>query len=225
MDLYENNGIEYNPITNQRKNDSNVFFLINIIIGVIFIFFSVISMQASLLNVVVFFNMVRILPFAYIACFIFFSFRGEIKSKKKYFIWWLIIIVLLIAIDMFYLVNPSNKYGKVDYIEIENNQIPTLYKYTKYDDIFASIYQKDLSDSNIVVTFITIYYKSKIPDNYVEEYKEKLIELGYNCVEYQGEELYVKDNDRKSSFQYIFIGDLQVKYGICKSGYYKNVLK
>ena len=87
-----------------------------------------------------------------------------------------------------------------------------------------SIYMKPASKSKYWAGDVS-YTKTGYYKDYTNYYKDELIKLGYKKVKHNGNELYVQNNLNDSSFQYIYIGDLQISYGVCTSGYYEDILK
>lgn len=134
-------------------------------------------------------------------------------------------MIIITVFNICNIINPSTKYGEMDYVTVENIEIPTLYKYTKYNDVFTTIYERNYNDGNIVSSYLIVFYKEKIPKEYINNYTNELIKLDYKKVIYDGNAFYVQNNPGDSSFQYIYIGELQIQYGVCTSGYYEDVLK
>lgn len=231
MFSYNKNDDENNPIVTKSNVNFNMIFIINIALGIAVIIFSIVNIQISILTSFSLFNKLDklILPFIIIgSLLIYYCYKkgiGDLKTHIKLFFWWLLVIIIIIGFNMYNIINPSTRYGKMDYATIENIKIPTIYKYTKCDGVFSTIYIRNTRSEDLVGSYLTVFYLEKIPKDYTNYYKDELIKLGYKKVKHNGNELYVQNNLNDSSFQYIYIGDLQISYGVCTSGYYEDILK
>ena len=120
---------------------------------------------------------------------------------------------------------PSKYNGKENYYEIQGIQIPTLYLFTEFSDVFSVQEVKDVKDKNLKGEYVVVFYNQEIPENIKNNYRENLHEFSYRKILYNENELYVLNNGDNTSFSYIIIGKLQVKYGVCVSGPYEDVLQ
>lgn len=146
--------------------------------------------------------------------------------RNKKFIFYIFCFFLLGVIFIEYArTMPSQYTGKEEYYEIQNLQIPTLYQYTEFSDIFLVNEIKDFDNKNMKSEYVVVYYNTVIPDELKDNYRENLHELSYTKLLYNERELYVLNSDDNSKFKYVMIGDTQVKYGVCVSGPYEEVLQ
>ena len=156
--------------------------------------------------------------------------NDPIENKRKTNVFtkfMLILVVIIIAVFsvITYFINSFTRYANVDYIEFNNEQIPTLYKYTQYDDVFITKKNSNLLIDGVRGSYVVIFYNNAIPMEYKNDYAEKLNDLGYEYIKYNGTEFYVKNIENNTKFIYIMLADLQIKYGICTSGCYEDILK
>ena len=139
------------------------------------------------------------------------------------------VILLLICILVIFLVWQINSkffsgIGRKEFVELNGVQIPTLYKYTEYDDIVMSINNIKISEDGVTVNYSIVHYKEDIPQRLQDIYTKELTKLGYEYIEYQGSDFWVLNIDNDSKFIYIMISENQVKYGVCYSGRYEEIL-
>ena len=140
----------------------------------------------------------------------------------------MVIVLLLVAIFVGVInaiIGSSSKYADVDYVKVDNVQIPTLYKYTRYNNVFTTRKISNLTQGNIRGSYVVIFYNNAIPETYKDTYIKELKKQGYKEVTYQDNELYVKNIENNTKFIYVIVSNLQVKYGVCTSGRYENILK
>lgn len=151
--------------------------------------------------------------------------QSEKKSIMPKILFLIVIIVVIIISTIFYLINSLKRYSDVDYVEFGGMQIPTIYKYTNYEDVFLTRKIENLFDGNVSGSYVVIFYNSKIPNEYKDTYAEELKKLGYEKVIYNDAEFYVRNIENDTKFLYVMLSNLQIKYGICTSGRYEDILK
>ena len=150
----------------------------------------------------------------------------DMKRRNKLFWVTLFCICFLGLIAWMVIETAPTKYtGREDYYEIEGLQIPTLYKYTQYSDVFMIREEKNHSDKNMKVEYVVIFYNDPITQEQKDKYVSELYKLGYKEFTYEGTLLYVLNSEDNSSFKYIYVGGAQAKYGVCTSGTYQKVFK
>lgn len=115
-----------------------------------------------------------------------------------------------------------------DSIKINNYSIPTLYQNTQYDDSFIT-FQTTINDTtstgdNIKADCVISFYYQPIANQYINLYKQKLMQLGYEYeTEYkdeysdESESNFVKVN--KDDFIIISVGGAQVSYCLIEGNY------
>lgn len=145
---------------------------------------------------------------------------------NKNFIFYMLVFFLFIITFMQFIKPVLPKYtGKEKYYEIRGLKIPTLYQFTEFSDVFMVIEEKNVEENNKKGDYVVVFYKYEIPENIKNNYRENLYEFSYRPVLYNGNELYVLNSDDNLSFSYVMIGKLQIKYGVCISGPYEDVLQ
>ena len=150
----------------------------------------------------------------------------EDKKRKNKILFFIIffILFLILAVDTIQKM-PSKYTGTEEYYTIEGMQIPTLYKFTGYGNAYMANEVNDLVEGDIKGSFISIYYNKEVPEEKVNTFIEEIQKEGFQKIFYNGSEMYVKNNEDKTKFAYIFINEIQVKYAVCISGKYEDVLK
>ena len=151
--------------------------------------------------------------------------QSEKKSIMPKVLLFVVIIVAIIILSIFYLINSFKRYSDVDYVEFSGTQIPTIYKYTNHEDVFMTRKIENFSDGNVSGSYVVIFYNSQIPNEYKNTYAEELKKLGYEKIIYNDTEFYVRNIENNTKFVYVMLSNLQIKYGICTSGRYENILK
>ena len=113
------------------------------------------------------------------------------KKKKKKTIWVIILIFLgiflTIGSTIFFvvsLVNYINKMEKLQYIELDNDKVPTMY--VSNNNILIDSYSKDKEDDEIEVEIE--YYDNLYEYDMIDAYIELLENDGFTCVD-------INDND------------------------------
>ena len=150
----------------------------------------------------------------------------NMRRRKKVFILFLFCVCFFAMLGWEIIQTMPSKYkGNEEYYEIEGVQIPTLYKYTGNADVFMINEVNDLKEGNIKGSFITIFYNNKMPTEIINTYIDEIGKIGYEKINYEETDLYVKNVEDNTKFIYIFIDELQVKYGVCVSGKYEDILK
>ena len=147
------------------------------------------------------------------------------KKKVPKVLLFICVIIIIIFGSIILLISSLKSYADVDYVEINNVQIPTLYKYTQYDDVFITRKISNLVEGNFKGSYVVLFFNQAIPTEYKDIYINELDKLQYENVVYNGTEFYVKNIENNTNFIYIMISNLQIKYGICTSGRYENILK
>lgn len=124
-------------------------------------------------------------------------------------------------------------YSSLDVIEYNNgSKIPTLYKYTRYQKTKGSKYRYEDDRFGDSVTTIEILF-SDIPEEYLNTYKNALIEEGYLYVaDWEGDEVYTKAEKgihpqtlKIEPFNsFAIIGNTRIIYGVLL-GSYERIFK
>lgn len=120
---------------------------------------------------------------------------------------------------------PSKYKGTEAYYEIANQNIPTLYAYTEHADVFMVKEHKDHSNKDMKVEYVVIFYNTPLTEEITDTYVTELYKQGYTDTVYEDTLLYVLNSEDNTSFKYVYIGDTQIKYGVCTSGTYQQVFK
>jgi len=105
------------------------------------------------------------------------------KKKTKIKIILLIVIALMaiIASTIFFVIslfNYLNKIGKLEYIQLGNDKIPTIYLSNNIFEIDS--YEKDIDEDEIEVKIE--YYDDLYQDNMINKYISYLEEFGFNYI-------------------------------------------
>lgn len=129
----------------------------------------------------------------------------------------MIICMFLIPLIMIviYLYNFTD-YGTDEFIKYGDETIPTLYKYTGYDDVFWSNKRFGVKQGDVKGDYVVIFYNNKIPTEYVEDYIEELQDEGFNEMEMYGETIYAKPleySKKGDTYLCVMVFSGQVKYG------------
>ena len=143
---------------------------------------------------------------------------GALRDAKSFIkiIAGMIICMFVIPIMMIviYLCNYTD-YGTDEFIKYGDEAIPTLYKYTGYDDVFWAHKMFGVEQGDVKGDYVVIFYKNKIPTEYVEDYIVELQNEGFNEMEMYGETIYakpLKHSKNGNTYICVMIYDLQVKY-------------
>lgn len=241
------NILEDDPI--EEKSETKIFEYLSIAIKIILVLFFITFTNLKLLASDAFTK--KIVPItlnAIIICFFLYIINVEkLKNNKKInvkkvadkaciLIFIALTIVLLIWMnDVDFL---TVRLAKKDYLEVEGFEIPTFYKYIKKgDNVLLIKYFDKYQEENITASFFAIHFKYALVSSDIITYKKALLDLGYKRVTIRDNSknnkskknadyyIYVLNNEGDNSFQYVYIGDYQVKYGVCTSGYYEKVLE
>ena len=152
-----------------------------------------------------------------------------ISSKEKSIIPKVIafscLLLFLMFGSIFVILNSLTNYIDAEYVVLNRVQIPTMYKYTKYDDIFITRKVSGLLLGDVFGGYVVLFCNSEIPKEYKEIYVKELEKIEYNHVVYNGTDFYVKNIDNNTKFIYIMLSDAQIKYGLCTTGRYEDILK
>lgn len=241
------NILEDDPI--EEKSETRIFEYLSIAIRIILVLLFIAFTNLKLLASDVFTE--KVLPMALnaiIICFFLYIINVEkLKNNKKRNVkkladkaciliiiaFTIVIIISMEGTDFF-----SVRLAKKDYLEVEGFEIPTFYKYTKKgDNVLLIKYFENYQEENITVSLYTILFKNTLDGSDIIAYKKALLDLGYkrviirdNSKNNKSEKnadyyIYVLNNEGDNSFQYVYIGNSQVKYGVCTSGYYEKVLE
>lgn len=135
-------------------------------------------------------------------------------------------IAVLIYTTFFMPVKLFN-YANKDYVTIDGIQIPTVYKYSKYDNAFLSLQMKEQADVtdengktiNCKSNFISIAYinEKKVPQEYLDTYEIELKEQGF--LKYEDEEtseeitVYYKYCESENYLVYCGFNQTSLTYG------------
>ena len=150
----------------------------------------------------------------------------NLKKRRTIFVFVLFCICFFAIIGWEIVRTMPSKYrGNELSYEIEGQTIPTLYAYTKHTDVFMIKEHKDHSDKNMKVEYVVIFYKTPLTKELTDTYVAELYKQGYKDVVHEGTLLYVLNSEDETSFKYVYIGNTQVKYGVCSSGTYQKVFK
>lgn len=150
----------------------------------------------------------------------------NMKKRKSIFIFVLICICFFAMIGWMNKGTMPSKYnGNEAYYEIEGQIIPTLYSYTEHADVFMVNEHKDHSDKDMKVEYVVVFYNNPLTKDLTDSYVAELYKQEYKDIVYEDSLLYVLNSEDQTSFKYVYIGDTQVKYGVCTSGTYQKVLK
>ena len=120
---------------------------------------------------------------------------------------------------------PSKYKGNESFYEIAGQSIPTLFAYTEHEDVFTIKEHKDHSNKDMKVEYVVIFYNTPLTKELTDSYVSELYKNGYEDIVYEDTLLYVLNSEDGTSFKYIYIGNTQVKYGVCTSGTYQKVFK
>ena len=131
-----------------------------------------------------------------------------IKNGIKLMLWWGLIIGALFILTIYHIFFPSSSLGLRDELEINEIKIPTLYKYTKHDDVFFSVSLQNIPEED-KMDFIIVSYKDRIPLEKINMYKDALESLGYSAELIEGTETYFYEVPDKSSYICIIINGAQ----------------
>lgn len=241
------NILEDNPI--EEKSETRIFEYLSIAIKIILALFFITFTNLKLLASEAFTK--KIVPMAINAiliCFFLYIINSEkLKNNKKRNVKKVadkacISIIIAFTIVIFISMEGTDfftvRLAKKDYLEVEGFEIPTFYKYTKKgDNAYFIKYFDNYQEDNITVSFYTILFKNTLDGSDIIAYKKALLDLGYKRVTIRDNSknnkskknadyyIYVLNNEGDNSFQYVYIGNSQVKYGVCTSGYYEKVLE
>lgn len=168
--------------------------------------------------------------------------RKPIKmNKKRYFLLFIIVYMILSGIMLYleklneYCVKDFDvhEYSTLDEISYNTgSKIPTLYKYTKYQNAISTKYRYEDDRFGYSVTTIEISF-SDIPEEYLDTYKNALIQEGYSYVaDWDGDEVYTKAEKgihpqtlKTEDFNsFIIVGKTRVIYGVLL-GDYERIFK
>ena len=148
------------------------------------------------------------------------------RRRKKTILFFGLCLLFFIILGLQIMQSQPSKYtGKEEYYIVEGMQIPTLYKFTGHGNAYMAKEINDLVEGNIKGSFISIYYNEEIPEEKVNTFIEEIQKIGFQKIFYDGSEMYVKNSEDKTKFAYIFMNEIQVKYGVCVSGKYEDILK
>lgn len=167
----------------------------------------------------------------------------KINIKKLFILFVILYLIILSGILIFIRlmeIDPYNNqdfemrnYSSMDVIEYNNgSRIPTLYKYTKYQKTISSEYRYEDDRFGDSVTTIEITF-SDIPEEYLDTYKNALIQEGYSYVaDWEGDEVYAKAEKgihpktlKIEPFNsFVIIGNSRIIYGVLL-GSYERIFK
>ena len=132
-------------------------------------------------------------------------------------------LMIVSVISLFFFL--GSKVDKSEFVKIYGIEIPTLYKYTQYEEpiIFSS---NDTGIENGVKLKVhTKIYKSDIPLMFIKDFEEGLKEDGYVKVT-KGDGLMLVKNNENGGFSYVYItaSCSEIEYGASANGTYDLIL-
>lgn len=234
--------MNYNNINDEpvKESKSSKFgFIIHVVIGIFILISYVFAMSADWFNAFYMFEKIETIKriyivgiIAYIVISIMSQNGSEFNTKKfwivikngiKLMLWWGLIIGALFILTIYHIFFPSSSLGLRDELEINEIKIPTLYKYTKHDDVFFSVSLQNIPEED-KMDFIIVSYKDKIPLEKINMYKDALEALGYSAELIEGTETYFYEVPDKSSYICIIINGAQISYGVVTDKEYQIIL-
>lgn len=226
------NNVNEEPVKESKSNKSG--FVIHVEIGILLLISYVFAMNTDWFNAFYMFEKIEIIKRIYIVGIVAYivigimSQRGTslwpvIKNIIKLMIWWGLIIGALFVLTIYHMFFPAKSYGLKDELEINQIEIPTLYKYTKYDDVFFAVSLQNVPEED-KMDFIVVSYKDRIPLKEINVYKDALESLGYKCEFIEETETYFYEIPEKSSYICIIIRGAQISYGVITDVEYQRIL-
>lgn len=226
------------PINEVPKN--KMWFAIHIVIGLILILVYVGMMNTDWINSFLVFeklDVIKKIYFVGVILYIIFAIMSqkedELHSKKfkdiivngiKLMVWWAIVIGALTLLSLYYIFVPAKGYGLEEEITINNITIPTLYKYSKDEEVFAATSFQSLPEDERS-NFVTVAYKNPIPKVDMDVYISALENYyGYEMHTIQGTTTYMLDIPEKRSYACVIINNASLSYGVLTYEEYQMAL-
>ena len=138
---------------------------------------------------------------------------------------YVLVAIGLIIVSVISLFLPGARVDKSEFVKIHGIEIPTLYKYTQYEEpiIFSS---NDTGIENGVKLKVhTKIYENDIPLMFIKDFEEGLKEDGYVKVT-KGEGMMFVKNNANGGFSYVYIAAScnEIEYGASANGTYDLIL-
>ena len=183
------------------------------------VFLLIFLLQRHILNIVKIIEIIKLLFFILGITLIVISLFFK-KSKV------LLIIGILITslVCLFHIFSPIRDISRKQELIIDGVNIPTLYKYTNYNKnvLFSMNIKNDIDEKLGKVNYSFIIFNNPIPEDIINIYFDKLLELDYQKINYEDKELYVKNISDKCIV--IFALENEIEYSVF-AGNYQSLFK
>ena len=135
------------------------------------------------------------------------------------------VVIGLMIVSVISLFFPGSIGDKSEFVKIYGIEIPTLYKYTQYEEPTIFDTMNSGTENGVKLKVHTKIYEHDIPLMFIKDFEEGLKEDGYVKVT-KGEGMMFVKNNANGGFSYVYIAAScnEIEYGASANGTYDLIL-
>ena len=138
---------------------------------------------------------------------------------------YVVVAIGLMIVSVISLFFPGSIGDKSEFVKIYGIEIPTLYKYTQYEEPTIFDTMNSGTENGVKLKVHTKIYENDIPLMFIKDFEEGLKEDGYVKVT-KGEGMMFVKNNANGGFSYVYIAASckEIEYGASDNGTYDLIL-